>query len=84
MVVGEHGIQTFEVVIVVSLDVSIHKCTSLIIFGQVVCLNILKCHLNLCVVIDVIFDYFSTHSQVDYCNDHKCIDICMQLMKNIQ
>ena len=49
MVVGEHGMQTFEVVVVmllffiVFLMFSPHKCTSLLIFGQVVCPNILKC-----------------------------------------
>ena len=47
--VDEHGIRrTFEVVIVVllllmlSFDVCLHKCTSLIVFKQVVSSNILK------------------------------------------
>ena len=52
MVVGEHGRQTFEVVVVALLLVLFlfdgfcpHKCTSLIIFGQMVCPNILECQL---------------------------------------
>ena len=49
IVVGEHGIQTFEVVVVVllllmlSFDVCLHKCTSLIAFEQVVNSNVLPC-----------------------------------------
>ena len=52
MVVGKHGIQTIKVVVVVlllsmlSFDVFVpHKCICLIIFGQVVSPNILKCQL---------------------------------------
>ena len=48
MVVGEHGIQTFKVVVVVLLILLLlfdvfppHKCTSFITFGQVICPNIL-------------------------------------------
>ena len=54
MMVGKHGIQPFEVVVVMLLfmlllfDVLVpHKCTSLIIFGQVVCPNILECLLSI-------------------------------------
>jgi hypothetical protein len=45
MVVGEHGVQTFKVVVVVlALDfLSPQMHTFLIIFEQVVCPNILKC-----------------------------------------
>ena len=46
MVGGEHGIHTFEVVVVVllSFDVFVPKNTHpLLYFGQVVCPNILKC-----------------------------------------
>ena len=52
MVVGKRGIQTFKVAVVVllffllSFDVFSHKCTSLTIFGQTGCLNILKCQLQ--------------------------------------
>ena len=48
MVVGEHGRQTFEVVVVALFlfdGFCPHKCTSLIIFGQMVCPNILECQL---------------------------------------
>ncbi len=46
MVVGEHGIQTFEIVLLFCYCRLIflpHKCTSVIIYGQVVCPNILEC-----------------------------------------
>ena len=50
MMVGEHGIQTFKVVVVVLLRLLVsfdfscsQKCTSIIISRQVVCRNILKC-----------------------------------------
>jgi hypothetical protein len=40
MVVDEHGVRTFKMVVV---DVFVpHKCTSFIIFGDVVCPNILN------------------------------------------
>ena len=43
MMVGEHGIQTFEVVIVVVIWCFCpYKCTSPITFGQMVCPNVLK------------------------------------------
>lgn len=52
MLIDEHGVQTFEVVVGVLLvllsliDVFVPtKCTSLIILRQVVCLNILKYHM---------------------------------------
>ena len=46
MMVGKHGIQTFEVVVVVWLHLWLLFdvfCPSLIVFGHVVCPNILKC-----------------------------------------
>ena len=52
-VVGEHGRQTFKVAVamllllLLSFDVFCpHKCTTLIIFGQMVCPNILICELG--------------------------------------
>ena len=46
MVVGKHGIQTFEVMLVVVVCFCPRKCISLIIIGQVIYPNTLKCQLS--------------------------------------
>ena len=56
MVVNEHEIQTFKIVVIVLLFLLLlfefppHKCTSFIIHGQVIYLNILKCQFYYCVL----------------------------------
>ena len=61
MMIGKHGIQAFEVAVVMSLllllslDVLIPMCIFLIIFGQVIYPNILKCQLLLIVCISRLF-----------------------------
>ena len=54
MMVGEHGIQTFNncgccvvAFVVVVLCYCPHKCTSHPMFGQVFCQNKLKCQMNI-------------------------------------
>ena len=44
MMVDEHGIQTFKVVVVVLLFLLLFDILSCNIFGQAVCPNVLKCH----------------------------------------
>ena len=53
MMVGKHGIQTFEVIVVVLLFFVVvlksfcpHEWTPLILFGQAICPNMFKCQLD--------------------------------------